>query len=217
MAGLARQLAAPSGVPGRLVGVILNRSNRTEVRAAVQALPLAHGDTAADLGFGGGLGLDLLSRRVGTDGLVHGVELSPAMIDHAARRFRRDGATGRLHLHAASMTRLPLATDSLDGAISVNTLDFVDELQDLFSELARVVRCSGRVVIGLGSPDAMAWISFTRHGFRLRPISDVVDAIHQAGLTLGEHRPVGHGLNAFHLLIVTPRTGLSAPSGSTLA
>jgi ubiquinone/menaquinone biosynthesis C-methylase UbiE len=76
----------------------------------------ASGDTVADLGFGGGVGLDLLRRSVGTGGRVHGVEVSATMLSHSAHRFRRDIASGRLRLHAASMTQLPLDTDSLDGA-----------------------------------------------------------------------------------------------------
>jgi Methyltransferase domain len=120
-AGVARQLAQPQGVRGRLVGAMLNRANLADVTAAVKALPLTAGDTVADLGFGGGVGLDLLLRQVGTIGHVDGVDLSATMLGHAARRFRRDIASGRLRLHAASMTGLPLATDSLDGAITLNT------------------------------------------------------------------------------------------------
>ena len=95
-------------------------ANRSGVTAAVKALPLTAGDTAADLGFGGGVGLGLLLRHVGTSGHVDGVDLSATMLSHAARRFRGDIATGRLRLHAASMTELPLTTGSVDGAITLN-------------------------------------------------------------------------------------------------
>jgi len=53
MAGLARQLAHPQGVRGRLVGAMLNRANQTAVTAAVKALPLTDGDTVADNRPGG--------------------------------------------------------------------------------------------------------------------------------------------------------------------
>ncbi len=168
-AGLARQLAHPQGVRGRLVGVLLNRGNRGVVTAAVQSLSLAPGGTAADIGFGGAVGLDLLLRSVGTRGHVHGVEVSVTMTAQAARRFRHDIAAGRLQLHAASMARLPMAAASLDGVITVNTIYFVAELEQAFAELARVTKSSGRVVVGLGDPEVMARLPYTRHGFRLRP------------------------------------------------
>jgi len=204
IAGVARQLAQPQGVRGRLVGAMLNRANRAAVTAAVKALPLTAGDSAADLGFGGGIGLDLLLRQVGTSGHVDGVDMSATMLSHAARRFRRDVATGRLRLHAASMTELPLATDSLDGAITLNTIYFIPELDLAFAELARVTKRSGRVVIGLGDPDAMARSPLTAHNFRLRPVPEVIDLLQNAGLTVEERRRVGKGDRVFHLLVAKP-------------
>ena len=47
---------------------------------AVTALELGPGGVAADLGFGGGLGLELLLERVGTKGRVLGVDISPTMV-----------------------------------------------------------------------------------------------------------------------------------------
>jgi hypothetical protein len=73
MSGLARQLGQPQGVRGRVIGVMLNRANRSAVTEAVKALSPASGDTVADLGFGGGVSLDLLRRSVGSSGHVHGV------------------------------------------------------------------------------------------------------------------------------------------------
>jgi len=204
MAGVARQLAQPQGVRGRLVGAMLNRANRADVTAAVKALPLTAGDTVADLGFGGGVGLDLLLRQVGTSGHVDGVDLSATMLSHAARRFRHDIATGRLRLHAASMTGLPLATDSLDGAITLNTIYFIPELDLAFAELARVTKRSGRVVIGLADPNAMARSPLTQHHFRLRRVPEVIDLLQNAGLTVEEQLRVGEGDRVFHLLLAKP-------------
>jgi ubiquinone/menaquinone biosynthesis C-methylase UbiE len=95
---------------------MLNRANRTAVAGAVAAVDLAPGDTAADLGFGGGLGLDLLLDAVGPNGHVVGVDVSQTVIDRAARRHRHQVANDRLSLHLASMTQLPLDDEALDGA-----------------------------------------------------------------------------------------------------
>ncbi|MGI8609365.1 MAG: hypothetical protein ACR2MY_09095 [Candidatus Dormibacteria bacterium] len=46
--GLARQLGHPSGLRGRLVGVMLNRANRAVIAAAIDALALSGGETGAD-------------------------------------------------------------------------------------------------------------------------------------------------------------------------
>ena len=94
LAGLARQLGRPSGLSGRFVGVMLNRSNKGAVTAAVEALAIVPGSVVADVGFGGGVGLELLIKTVGRSGQVHGVEVSNTMLTRAEHRFRRDIAGG---------------------------------------------------------------------------------------------------------------------------
>lgn len=203
MAGIAKQLAHPSGARGRLVGVALNRGNRRFVNAAVQALQPGTAAVVADIGFGGGVGLKLLLDKVDSSGGVRGVEISDTMLDNAARRFRRDISAGRLALHTGSMTKLPFADGELNGLITVNTIYFIDELDRAFTELARVVGGSGRIVIGVADPDVMARMPFTAHGFRLRPVAEVIDTLRDTGLTV-EHRRITEGGDAPHLLIGTP-------------
>lgn len=155
MAGMAKQLGHPSGVRGRLVGVALNRGNRRLVSAAVRALQPDEASAVVDVGFGGGVGLKLLLDSVGPSGRVHGVEVSETMLSQAARRYRRDIAAARLALQSGSMTQLPFTDEALDGAITVNTIYFVNSLDRAFTELARVIGSSGRIVIGLADPAAM--------------------------------------------------------------
>lgn len=208
MAGLAGQLGRPSGLRGRAVGAMLNRANRNTVGQAVDALSLPSGAVTADVGFGGGVGLDLLLRAVGGTGTVHGVDVSQTMLTAAASRFRRDIRSGRLHLHNASMSELPLPDDSLDGLLTVNTIYFVPELAGPFAEFTRVVRDTGRVVIGLGHPDAMEKEPYTAYGFRIRPVADVIEALSSAGLRVEQDVRVGQGADAVHLLVAAP---LAAP------
>lgn len=202
---LARQLGRPAGVVGRLVGRSLNRSNQVVVAGAVEAAALEPGQAAADIGFGGGVGLAALLSRVGDAGQVHGVEISPTMVAAARRRFRRELVADRLRLHEASMDRLPIADASLDGVISTNTIYFIEDLGSAFRSLARVLRPSGRAVLGIGDPAAMAGLPFTEHGFRLRPVAEVVEHLREAGLELVEDRNVGDARIPFHLLICARR------------
>jgi arsenite methyltransferase len=203
MASIAKQLGHPRGVGGRVVGLALNRGNRGFVSAAVQALHAADDAVVADVGFGGGVGLKLLLDNVSRSGRVHGVEVSDTMLKQAARRYRRDVAAGRLTLHDGSLTRLPFADGTLNGVVTVNTIYFVAELQEAFTELARVTAHSGRVVVGVGDPETMAKFPFTGQGFRLRPVPEVIEALQSAGFTV-QHRRVKSADGAPHLLIGTP-------------
>jgi len=201
MAGVAQQLRQPEGLRGMLTARGLNRGNHDVVLAAVTATGLEEGQVAADIGFGGGVGLRPLLDRVGPEGHVHGVELSDTMLAMARRRFSKDAARGRLTLHAGDMVDLPLPDDFLDAAISVNTVYFVEDPERAFAEIARVLRPGGRVVIGVGDPAAMAAMPFTAHGFTLRPIDDLKGLLHNSGFAEPQHERVGNGDRAFHLLV----------------
>jgi SAM-dependent methyltransferase len=205
LAGLAGQLRQPHGLAGRSMGSILNRANRAAVKAAVEALALTPGRVGADIGFGGGLGLALLLDRVGPNGRVHGLDISRVMLNRARRKLRRALAEGRLLLHEASMTDMPIADASVDAAVSVNTIYFVGE--EAFAELARILPPTGRLVLGLGDPAAMARDPVTVHGFKIRPLAEVLTGLTAAGLTLVDHRRVGSAPEAFHLLVVQPTSG----------
>jgi ubiquinone/menaquinone biosynthesis C-methylase UbiE len=184
---------------------MLNNRNRRAVFTAVDLLDLREGETAADIGFGGGFGLVLLLGKVGERGTVHGVDISETMLTKAAKLHRMDN---RFQPHAGSITELPLPDNSVDGAITVNTLYFVDELDRAFAEIARVLIPGGRIVIGIGDPDAMSKNPVTQHGFRLRPVADVVRTLTASGLTLEKNELLGTSRFTFHLLVarVAPET-----------
>lgn len=203
MVGMARQLRQPEGFRGRITGRSLNRGNRNAVLAAVAAIDLKPGQTAADLGFGGGVGLRPLLEGVGPDGHVHGVELSDTMLTMATKRFGQEIAAGRLSLHQGDLADLPLADDSLDAVITTNTVYFVADLGPALAEIARVLRPQGMAVIGVGDPAAMAAMPVTAHGFTIRPIEDLVSHLRDAGFREPGDQRVGAGERAFHLLLTT--------------
>ena len=99
------------------------------------------------------------------------------------------------------MCGLPLADASIDAVVTTNTVYFVDDLARAFSELARILRPGGRVVVGIADPEAMAALAFTAHGFRLRPVDELVGQLESVGFGPPEDRRVGEGQGAFHLLV----------------
>jgi len=181
---------------------MLNHWNGPDIAVAVDALELAGAEEVADIGFGGGLGLELLLEATGDGGRVHGVEPSPDMLKRARRAHHEEVAARRLTLHAAGMESLPIADGALDGWISLNTVYFVQELPPAFAELRRVLASSGRGVLGIADPEWMAQQALTRNNFTVRPVTDVVAALTAAGLSV-EQRAM-QGTAPFRLLVCRP-------------
>lgn len=129
------------------------------------------------------------------------------MLTMARRRFSQDLARGRLALHAGDLRAPPLPDGSLDAAITVNTVYFVEYLELVFAELARVLRPGGRVVVGVGDPAAMAAMPFSAHGFVLRSIDDLTLLLRRSGFDDPRDERVGCGDRAFHLLVADRGAG----------
>ncbi|MDT5185605.1 MAG: arsenite methyltransferase [Mycobacterium sp.] len=157
------------GILTPFVARVLNRGNERAIAAAVDSAEIPRGALAADIGFGGGVGLQLLLDRVGHDGVVRGIEIADDMLRRARSRFGRDVRSGRLRLSSGSLTALPLDDKSVDALITINTVYFISELDAACAELARVLRPGGRAALGIGDPDVMARLPFTSYGLPFAP------------------------------------------------
>jgi arsenite methyltransferase len=114
--------------------------------------------------------------------------------------------SGKLRLTHGSLTELPLDDESLDAAITINTVYFESDLSAACAELARVMRPGGRAVVGIGDPDVMARLPFVSYGFTLRPLADVIAALENAGFDHVEQRRLDE-VAIPHIVIVARRTG----------
>lgn len=204
LAVIAAQLGRPHGMLSPVVARALNRGNERAIAAAVDAAEIAPGATVADIGFGGGIGLERLLDRVGEAGTVHGVEISDDMLRRANSRFSRAIRSGRLRLHRGSMTDLPFEDASFDAMITLNTVYFIADLGAAVAELARVIRPGGRVVVGIGDPDVMRQAPFTQYGFTVRPVDQIAAALTDTGMAV-DHRSVDDKLMPRHMFVARRR------------
>lgn len=200
---LAHQLACPSGVGGHVVAPLLNWRNGPLITAAADALDARPGQSVADVGFGGGLGLELLLDGVGTAGVVHGFDPSPAMVARASRRWNKQVAAGRLRVSPLSLADLTRASVELDALMTINTAYYIADLSAAFRSARSALRPAGRIIVGVGDPHYMRRLPVSRHGLRLRPIGEVAEALGDSGYHLVDHVRVGAPPieDAFHLLV----------------
>jgi ubiquinone/menaquinone biosynthesis C-methylase UbiE len=133
------------GVVGVLAAKVMARVNRDAEAEAVARLDPAPGDRVLVLGFGPGVGVALLAKRL-TNGEVVGVDPSETMVRLATRRNRGAIASGKVALHAASADAILAEAASFDGAIAVNTLQLCEPIAAAVAELARVMKPGARFV-----------------------------------------------------------------------
>jgi len=109
-----------------------------------EALGAALGDRVLDAGCGPGFYCLELSETVGSPGSVVGVDSSPAMLQLAKVRCAgRDNVV----LLEGGVTALPVESGSFDGAVCVQVLEYVAEVDAALAELHRALRPGGRAVV----------------------------------------------------------------------
>lgn len=150
---LVSQLGHPHGVLAPVIGRILNLSNAGQNRLAIRALNIEPHHRVLDIGFGGGVGLQLLLE--GRVGRVAGVEISREMLQRARDRHADDIASGRLVVQHGCAERLPFEAASFDRVLSVNTYPFWTDPRTAFSEIRRVLDVEGLLALALVRPEML--------------------------------------------------------------
>ncbi len=176
-AAIARQLSRPRGWLGRAVMTrLLNRGNRDLIEATLDGLDLAPGCRLLDVGFGGGLLLEVARRR-GVRGLA-GVDPSEAAVAFLRRRpVARD-----LRLELGVVEALPFEDASFDVVASTNTVYFWPDLRRAFPELRRVLAPGGVLTLGFSGAEKLRGFGvITRHGFQFHEDRDIASAAAAAG------------------------------------
>jgi ubiquinone/menaquinone biosynthesis C-methylase UbiE len=177
---VARQLAHPTGLLGRIMGHLMNRHNARMNAFVVEQLAIEPADRVLEVGFGGGVNLPALVSRAA---FVMGLDRSETMIAAARARYAAAVQARRADFQQGTVEALPLAAGSFDKACTVNTVYFWPSLDAGFAELARVLRPGGRAVVGFLPKEHMDRMGMPADVFTPRRPEDVVAAMQRVGFT----------------------------------
>jgi SAM-dependent methyltransferase len=108
---------------------------------------LRPGEHVVDVGCGGGFDTMIAARQVGPHGRVVGVDMTPAMLEHARAAATAAGYR-HVELRHGYAEELPVPDGWADVAISNGVLNLMPDKTAVLAELARVVRRGGRLQIG---------------------------------------------------------------------
>jgi ubiquinone/menaquinone biosynthesis C-methylase UbiE len=117
---------------------------RPTLEPLIRPLNLAPGLRVLDVGSGPGYTTMEMARRVGSSGLIAGVDLNADFVAAASRRARVNNL--EICYVQCEFPPLPFRAGSVDRVFCKNVLEYVDSAADTVKEMARVAAHGGTVV-----------------------------------------------------------------------
>lgn len=118
------------------------------------ALDVSRGRDVLDIASGEGYGSSLLSETAKS---VVGVDIDQDIVQHARKKYR----ASNLEFKCGSADMIPLPDASVDVVVSFETLEHHDKHEEMYSEIKRVLRSEGTLIIS--TPDKQFFSDETGH------------------------------------------------------
>jgi ubiquinone/menaquinone biosynthesis C-methylase UbiE len=166
---LMRMFGRPKGILGRLGGIVMVRTNQKCAAWVIDLLGIQPNDSVLEVGFGPGVGIELLARLV-SGGYVAGIDPSEEMIEQAKARNVKAIERGRLDLRYGSAESLPFEGNTFTKALAINSMQVWPDAVAGLREMQRVMKPGGRIALGFtpysgqsknGLPEMLGAAGFT--------------------------------------------------------
>ena len=120
----------------RMAASIAGTSRRLEI---LNALDIKSGQHVLDIGCGGGHLLEEIAKAVGPEGKAYGLDTSEDQLKQARKRCRSYENVVTIKGYA---NQIGLENNSCDSICSVQTFEYIDDVDDSINELTRLLKPS---------------------------------------------------------------------------
>ena len=180
---LSYQARKPTGVIGRyLMTRIFNNANADLNALVKETLDIKNTDRLLEIGFGPGKLINEMA-EIASEGIVEGIDFSVAMLKEASKANKHHILNGKVRLHNGECRHLPFDNESFDKLCSTNTLYFWNEPDKYFSEMYRMMKPGGKLVIGFRDDKQMGDLNLHEDIFTTYSLDEVVNLLSNAGFS----------------------------------
>jgi ubiquinone/menaquinone biosynthesis C-methylase UbiE len=170
---IAAQLRKPHGEYASQVGKNMNVGNKIINQHTIEALKLKAHDNVLEIGMGNGFFVkDILA--AGKDIMYAGCDFSEIMVQEASAQNEMFVKAGKANFIVAGADNLPFENAVFDKVFTINTIYFWEDQQNVLSELGRVLKSTGQLIISVRPKSVMQTYPFVKYGFNMFDKDDLV-------------------------------------------
>lgn len=180
---IAKQLSCPEGEHGLKTGEMMHASNLGMTSSAINVLNLQNSNTVLEIGHGnGGHIAQLLSKAENLR--YYGADISATIIAEAVKINQDFVTSGKVHFKLTDGATLPFDDDRFDKIFTVNTIYFWQNPGEYLTEIKRILKHNGTLVICFADKAFMQNLPFTPYGFTLYEVEEVKDLLKNVGFII---------------------------------
>jgi ubiquinone/menaquinone biosynthesis C-methylase UbiE len=182
---IAAQLRRPEGEAGVQVGKKMNEGNSHINLFTIAALDPKPHEHILEIGMGNGFFVkDILSIHESIR--YAGCDFSEAMVEEAKAINSSFVLSSRAKFHSGAADNMPFNESVFDAVFTVNTIYFWEDIPKVLTEIRRVLKPSGRLVVSVRPKSIMELYPFTKYGFNMFSKNELADVVSSNGFRIKE-------------------------------
>lgn len=163
---LESQASCPHGKKGVEMGESMNVGNRSMIDAGIEALQLEDNNSILEIGHGNCGHLSRILAKANKLSYM-GLELSETMRKEAIRINQDVSEANKVEFRLYKATEFPFEDDSFQRILSVNSIYFWKDINQVFREIKRVLSPQGFISIVYAQKEYMKKLPFAKKKFTL--------------------------------------------------
>lgn len=182
---LSKQLKKPKGILGFLVSLLMNKVNKPMYAKVLNSLTFKEDEHVLEIGIGNGKYLASIVEKV-PNGMVTGIDLAPTMLWIAAIFNRKLVRQKKVQILKGNAENLSFDNETFDKIISLNTIYFWENPTKIASELFRVLKPNGQLLLAFNSKKEMVKSGYNPTIFKFWEVDEVENLLKSHHFTIVE-------------------------------
>jgi ubiquinone/menaquinone biosynthesis C-methylase UbiE len=183
--------ANPIGMIGKLAGILMNYIHNHQYKSIVKKIYETQRDKnikILDIGCGGGIAIKHFANLF-KEAQIYGIDISPDMVRLSSELNKKTISEGRVKIFCNNVEKMDIDNQTISIISIFDNINFWDDYSRAFSEMKRILKTDGRIIIVNGYPEiGTKWYDFVK----FKNVDEYKNLLENNGFSLKGHEIIKH-------------------------